>query len=89
VLSPKPASVRRSKVANIKTHDGERSRVAAMVWLCHDLGYCSCDVDHDGWVAIPHSAEEHDFSSKTLEEGLAWCRVWLMAPELGSGSFLV
>jgi hypothetical protein len=27
------------------------------------------------------------FSGRTLEEGLAWCLVWLMAPELGLGRF--
>jgi hypothetical protein len=36
-----------------------------------------------------HSPEEQDFYGKTLEEGLAWCLVWLMAPELGVGPFLV
>jgi hypothetical protein len=29
------------------------------------------------------------FSGRTLEEALAWCLVWLMAPELGSGPFRV
>ena len=29
------------------------------------------------------------FSGKTLEEALAWCLVWLMALELGIGSFLI
>jgi hypothetical protein len=36
-----------------------------------------------------HSPEEEDFDGRTLEEGLAWCLVWLMAPELGIRSFLV
>jgi hypothetical protein len=36
-----------------------------------------------------HSAEEQDFSDKTLEEALALCVVSLMAPELGIGPFLV
>ena len=34
-------------------------------------------------------AEERDFSGKTLEEALAWCLVWLMAPEIGVGAFRV
>jgi hypothetical protein len=51
-------------------------------------GYCSWTVDHAGWVVTLHSPEEHDFYGKTLEEGLAWCLVWLMAPELGVGPFL-
>ena len=29
------------------------------------------------------------FYGRTLEEGLAWCLVWLMAPELGIAPFLV
>ncbi len=28
------------------------------------------------------------FDGKPLEEGLAWCLVWLMAPEIGDGPFL-
>lgn len=52
-------------------------------------GSCSWDVDHAGWVVTLHSPEEHDFYGRTLEEGLAWCLVWLMFPELGIGPFLV
>jgi hypothetical protein len=33
--------------------------------------------------------ERHEFSGRTLEEALAWCLVWLMAPELGIAPFLV
>src|SRR5687768_260788 len=29
-----------------------------------------------------------EFSGRTLEEALAWCLVWLMAPKLGAGRFL-
>jgi hypothetical protein len=36
-----------------------------------------------------HSPEEQDFYGKMLEDALAWCLVWLMAPELGVGPFLV
>ena len=36
-----------------------------------------------------HSPEEHDFYGKTLEEALAWCLVWFMAPEIGVGPFRV
>jgi hypothetical protein len=35
------------------------------------------------------SPDEQDFYGKTLEEALSWCLVWLMAPELGIGPFLV
>jgi hypothetical protein len=33
--------------------------------------------------------DEQIFSGKTLEEGLAWCLIWLMAPKLGVGPFLL
>jgi hypothetical protein len=36
-----------------------------------------------------HSPEEHDFIGKTQEESLAWCLVWLLAPEIGVGPFLI
>jgi len=52
-------------------------------------GYCSWTVDHASWVVTLHSPEEHDFYGKTLEEALAWCLVWVMAPELGIGPFRV
>jgi hypothetical protein len=32
---------------------------------------------------------EQDVSGTTLEDGLAWCLVWLMFPELGIGQFVV
>jgi hypothetical protein len=64
-------------------HDALRAAIATR------RGYCSWDVDHAGWVVTLHSPNEQDFSGKTLEEALAWCLVWLMAPELGIGPFLV
>ncbi len=36
-----------------------------------------------------HSPEEQDVYGKTLEEALALCLVWLRAPEIGIGPFLV
>jgi hypothetical protein len=52
-------------------------------------GYCWWDVDHAGWVVTLDSPERQEFSGRTLEEALAWCLVWLMAPEIGVGPFLV
>jgi hypothetical protein len=52
-------------------------------------GYCDWTVDHAGWVVMLYHPEEQTFYGKTLEEGLAWCLVWLMFPELGIGQFLV
>jgi hypothetical protein len=51
-------------------------------------GSCCWTVDHASWVVTLHSPEEQDFYGKTLEEALAWCLVWLMAPEIGVGPFL-
>jgi hypothetical protein len=44
---------------------------------------CDWTVEHAGWVLILMSPEEQEFYGKTLEEALAWCLVWLMAPALG------
>jgi hypothetical protein len=52
-------------------------------------GSCSWDVDHAGWVVTLSSPEEQAFYVHTLEEALAWCLVWLMAPEIGVGPFRV
>jgi hypothetical protein len=52
-------------------------------------GSCSWPVDHAGWVVTLLSPDEQEFDGKTFEEALAWCLVWLMAPELGIGPFLV
>ena len=35
------------------------------------------------------ASERQEFYGRTLEEALAWCLVWLMAPELRIGPFLV
>jgi hypothetical protein len=51
-------------------------------------GYCWWDVDHAGWVVTLDSPREQ-FYGRTLEEALAWCLVWLMAPEIGVGPFFV
>jgi hypothetical protein len=52
-------------------------------------GYCTWTVDHANWVVALHSPEEHEFYGRTFEEALAWCLVWLMAPALGDGPFLI
>jgi hypothetical protein len=52
-------------------------------------GYCDWTVDHASWAVMLYSPEEQVFYGKTLEEALAWCLVWLMAPELGIGPFVV
>jgi hypothetical protein len=62
--------------------DAARRAIPSRLW------YCSWTVDHASWVVTRHSPEEQDVSSKTLAGALAWCLVWLMAPELGIGPFL-
>jgi hypothetical protein len=52
-------------------------------------GSCSWTVDHAGWVVSLLFPEAQTFYGRTLSEGLAWCSVWLMAPELGIGQFLI
>jgi len=52
-------------------------------------GSCWWDVDHAGWVVPLDSLERQEVYGRTLEEALAWCLVWLMAPEIGVGPFLV
>jgi hypothetical protein len=71
------------------TLDGRALQDVLRAAIATRRGYCSWTVDHAGWVVTLHSPEEHDFYGKTLEEALAWCLVWLMAPELGIGPFLV
>jgi hypothetical protein len=36
-----------------------------------------------------NSPDDRDFYGKTMEEGLAWCLMWLIAPKPGIGPFLV
>ena len=50
-------------------------------------GYCWWDVDHAGSV-VTLDAPRETFYGRTLEEALAWCLVWLMAPEIGIGPFI-
>jgi hypothetical protein len=71
------------------TLDGRALQDALRAAIATRRGYCSWTVDHVGWVLTLHSPVEQDFYGKTLEEALAWRLVWLLAPELGVGPFLV
>lgn len=44
-------------------------------------GYC--------WVVTLVSPEEQTYYGRTLEEGLAWCLVFLMAGDMGIGQFAI
>jgi hypothetical protein len=73
------------------TLNGRTLQDALRAVIATRRGYCSWTVDHASckckWVVTLRSPEEQDLSGKTLEEPLAWCLVWLMAPETGVGSF--
>ena len=71
------------------TLEGRDLQDALRAAIATRRGSCWWDVDHAGWVVTLSSPEEQEFYGRTLEEGLAWCLVWLMAPELGIGPFLV
>jgi hypothetical protein len=54
-------------------------------------GSCSWDGDYPGCkrvVTLPPPEAQH-VSGRTLEKGLFWYLVWLMAPVLGIGPFLL
>jgi hypothetical protein len=68
---------------------GVRALPADIVWRCHHRGSWSWTVDHASGVVTLHSPDEQTFYGRMLEEGLAWWVVWLMAPQLGIGPFLV
>lgn len=71
------------------TLEGRALQDAILVAIADRQGYHSWDLDHAGWVVTPHHPEEQIFYGRTLEEALAWCLVWLMAPEIGIGHYLV
>jgi hypothetical protein len=51
--------------------------------------YYPWDVDRPDWEVALHAPHHQDLSGKICEEALAGCLVWLMAPDLGIGPFLV
>jgi hypothetical protein len=71
------------------TLEGRALQYALLSAIADRRGYLSWDVDHAGWVVTVHYPEEQTFYGGTLEEALAWTLVWLMAPEIGIGQYLV
>jgi hypothetical protein len=71
------------------TREGRTLQDALLSALADRRGYLSWDVDHAGWLVFLHSPDQETLDGCTLEEALAWCLVWLMAPEIGIGQFLV
>jgi hypothetical protein len=61
------------------TLEGRALQDALLREIAARRGHCWWDVDYAGWVV-------EQFYGRTLEEALAWCLVWLMAPEIGDGS---
>jgi hypothetical protein len=68
------------------TLEGRALQDALLREIAARHGYCWWDVDHAGWVVTLDSPRE-EFYGRTLEEGLAWCLVWLMASEIGIGPY--
>ncbi|MFT4038131.1 MAG: hypothetical protein QM692_08140 [Thermomicrobiales bacterium] len=71
------------------TSEGRALQDALLTAIADRRGYCSWDVDHAGWLVFLHFPEAQTFHGRTLEEALAWCLVYLMAPELGVGPFFI
>lgn len=71
------------------TLEGRALQDALLSAIADRRGYLSWDVDHAGWLVFLHSPDQETFYGRTLEEALAWTLVWLMAPEIGIGQFLV
>jgi hypothetical protein len=71
------------------TLEGRALQDALIAAIATRGGSCWWDVDHAGWVVTLSSPEEQTFYGRTLEEGLPWCLVWLMAPDIGDGPFRV
>jgi hypothetical protein len=65
------------------TLDGRALRDALRRAIATRRGSCSWTVDHARWVVTLYSLDEQDFCGRTLEKGLAWSLVWLMALEVG------
>lgn len=71
------------------TLEGRTLQDALLSAIADRRGYLSWDVDHAGWLVFLHHPDQETFHGRTLEEALAWCLVWLMAPEIGIGQFSV
>lgn len=67
------------------TLEGQALQAALRSAIADRRGYVSWDVGEMGWLVVLHHPHDATFHGRTLEEALAWCLVWLMAPELGSG----
>lgn len=65
------------------TLEGRALQDALRSAIADRRGYLSWDLGEVGWLVVLHHPQEATFHGRTLEEALAWCLVWLMAPELG------
>ena len=70
------------------TFEGRALQDALRAAIAHRRGSCWWTVDHVNWVVTLDSPERQELNGRTLEEALAWCLEWLMAPEIGNGPFL-
>jgi hypothetical protein len=65
------------------TREGRALQNALKSAIADRRGYVAWTVDHASWVVTLLYPERQEFSGRTREEGLAWCLVWLMVPEIG------
>lgn len=72
--------------AGVDPTAAQRARQDALKAAIADRGgYVAWDVDAAGWRVDLLSPDREVFRGGTLDEALAWCRVWLMVEELGIG----
>jgi hypothetical protein len=71
------------------TREGRALQDALISAIADRRGYYTWDVDHASWVVTLLYPQRQEFYGRTLEEDLAWCLVWFMAPEIGIGQFSV
>jgi hypothetical protein len=67
------------------TLEGQALQAALRSAIADRRGYVSWDLGEAGWLVVRHYPHDATFHGRTFEEALAWCLVWLMTPEIGSG----
>ncbi len=88
ILAPDLASTV-AKAGVDPTLEGRALQDALLSAIADRGGYLSWDIDYAGWLVFLHHPDEETFHGRTLGEALAWTLVWLMAPEIGIGQYLV
>jgi hypothetical protein len=71
------------------TLEGRALQDALLSAIADRRGYLNWDVYHVEWLVFLLHPEHETFDGRTFDETPAWCLVWLMAPEIGIGQFLL